>query len=81
MTSIEHVCQRRADHALPGWAGSGMARSKRREIRRMQLGSVRRCSLMSVQSHIYDVVSSAASKRAGRQIEVTKERRHDVPFG
>ena len=46
MTSIEHVCQRRADHALPGWAGSGMARSKRREIRRMQLGSVRRCSLI-----------------------------------
>ena len=35
MTSIEQVCQRRADHALPAWAGSGIALGKRRQVHRM----------------------------------------------
>jgi len=64
MTSIEQVCQpcrpRRAR-----WAGSAVG-PKCWKVHRMQLGSVRRCSLiLSVQSHIHDVVSSAASSAPG----------------
>ena len=40
MTSIEQVCQRRADRAMLRQPGSAMARGKRRQVHRMQLGSV-----------------------------------------